>query len=298
MSFEDLPPLPPLLQPGAAEYAERICAQSRLAMAKCVTRLDLPYGSDYWQKVDIYLPGEPLPGVAWPVLSFIHGGAWMNGCKEWLGFMAPALVDTPMVFVSISHRLAPQTKMPEIVDDCLDAIAWVYKNIKDFGGDPNRISIGGHSAGAHLASLVALRRDLLQARGLPRDTIKACLPVSGTFDFRFSNPAPGTIEHRILHEIMRGPDEAWEFSPLRYVRENDTPFFVTWGESDFPRVARQGETFVPALRAEGGIVRGQALPGYDHFTVHESCAHASGSWASVARRWVSGGFDEANPKVK
>lgn len=215
----------------------------------------------------------------------------MNGCKEWLGFMAPALVETPMVFVSVSHRLAPQTKMPGIVDDCLDAIAWVHNNIHDFGGDPSRISIGGHSAGGHLASLVTLRRDLLEARGLPRNAIKACLPISGSFDFRFQNPAPGTIEYRILHEVMRDPTDAWEFSPLKYVGGNDTPFFVTLGEDDFPRVARQGEGFVAALLAEGSVVRAQAISDFDHFTVHESCAHASGSWATVARRWVSGDFD-------
>jgi acetyl esterase/lipase len=290
MSFEDLPPLPPLLQPGATEYAERIAALSRAAMASCDVRLDLPYGPDYWQKVDIYLPKTAARGAALPVLCFIHGGAWVNGCKEWLGFMAPSLIEAPMIFVSISHRLAPATRMPDIVDDCLDATAWVYKNIGTCGGDPDRISIGGHSAGAQLASLVALRRDLLEQRGLPRDAIKACLPISGSYDFRFTDPVPGTMEHRILHQIMRDPKDAWEFSPLRYIEGNDTPFYVAWGEHDFPRVARQGASFIPLLAAQSAIVGHAVYSGYDHFTVHENCAEPGSAWAQVARRWARGDF--------
>ena len=290
MSFDDLPPLPPLIQPGAAEYAERICARSRIAMANCNVRPDLAYGPDYWQKIDLYLPQLLAKQTAFPVMCFIHGGAWMNGCKEWLGFMAPSLIEAPMIFVSISHRLAPATRMPEIVDDCIDAVAWVYRNIGTYGGDPERISLGGHSAGAHLASLVTLRRDLLERRGLPRKAIKACLPISGSFDFRFSDPAPGTIEHRILHEVMRDPQEAWLFSPLRYVQGNHTPFYVAWADSDFPRVVRQGEAFVPALMAQPGFVRQEVLTGYDHFTVHENCAKLDSPWASVARHWVAGDF--------
>ena len=297
MSFEDLPPLPPLLQPGATEYAERISARARAAMASCETRLDLPYGADYWQKVDIYLSDASARGAKLPVLCFIHGGAWVNGCKEWLGFMAPALLAAPMIFVSISHRLAPAVRMPEILDDCLDAVVWVYRNVGAYGGDPDRLSIGGHSAGAQLASMVALRRDLLVQRGLPRAAIKACLPISGSYDFRFRDPAPGTMEYRVLHQVMRDPQDAWQFSPLCYIEGNDTPFYIAWAERDFPRVVGQGEAFVPALAAQPGTVRHAVAGGCDHFTVHELCGDPGSAWAQVARRWVCGDFNDT-PKTR
>jgi catechol 2,3-dioxygenase len=290
MSFDDLPPLPPLLQPGADAYAKRIIARSSAAMAASDVRLDLRYGTDYWQKVDLYLPASNARRAPLPVLCFIHGGAWVNGCKEWLGFMAPPLIDAPMIFVSISHRLAPACRLRGIVDDCADALAWVYRHIGKHGGDPNGIHVGGHSAGAHLASTMALRRDLLAARGLPRDVVKACFPISGSYDFRFSDPPQDSMEYRFLTTVLERPEDAWEFSPLRYVGGNDTPFYVTWGEHDFPRIVHQGEALSAALTREPGLVRREVFAGHDHFTVHENCVQHGGEWSCVVRQWVSGDF--------
>ena len=81
MSFADLPPLPPLLHPLASGFAERILERSRAAQGSLPTVLDISYGTDYWQRLDIYLPRQ-LHAAKLPVLCFLHGGAWANGCRS------------------------------------------------------------------------------------------------------------------------------------------------------------------------------------------------------------------------
>lgn len=285
MSFEDLPPLPPLLHPGAEEYAVRISAASRQAMRTTRCLLEQRYGDDYWQKVDIYLPPDEGRRGSWPVLCYFHGGAWSNGCKEWMGFMAPALVDAPMIFVSISYRLAPVARMPEIVADCADAIAWVWRNVSRFGGDSGRLFLGGHSAGAHLSALLALRHDLLGIRGVPRSAIRGAFPTSGSYDLRARSEA-GRAQNHLLNCVLESPDAGWQWSPLRYVEGNAMPFFVTWSAADLPHLAAQGPEFVAALRSQRGRVERHVVSGTDHFTINEEAAQPTSTWRRTVRTWV------------
>ena len=132
----------------------------RLAQQQTRCVLDQSYGSDYWQRLDIYLPATTSRSSV-PVFCFLPGGAWINGCKEWLAFMAPAVTSAPAVFVALSYRHAPAAKFPAQLDDTLDGLAWVHRNIVRWGGDARRIYLGGHSAGGHLAALATLRRDAL-----------------------------------------------------------------------------------------------------------------------------------------
>jgi acetyl esterase/lipase len=279
MSFEDLPPMRPLLHPEAIGYAERIVAASKEAMRRLPVRLDVAYGSDYWQKVDLYLPPALPSGADCPVLFYIHGGGWANGCKEWMGFMAPALVDAPLIFVSVSHRLAPAVRMRGIVDDCADALAWVYRHIAGYGGDPDRLFVAGHSAGAHLAALLALRADLGTARGLPVNAVKGCFPMSGTFDLRFALNPVGHVEEHIRDVVLGGTAEIAEWSPWAAVEGNRIPFYVTWGEQDFARIAAQGRQLVEALSRQPGAVEAEVFAAQTHFSVNEACGPAGNTWS-------------------
>jgi len=283
MSFEDLPSLPPLLQPGADDYARRVSMASKEAMRSTCCALDLPYGDHYWQKVDIYMP--PGGTGPWPVLCYLHGGAWANGCKEWMGFMAPGLVTTPLVFVSISYRLAPDARMPLIASDCADAVAWVYRNIESFGGSPQQMFIGGHSAGGHLAALLALRQDLLAPRGVPTPLFKACFPTSARFDLRPRLPASRSDQH-LQARVLDSAESAWEWSPLRWAEGNTTPFLVTWGEEDFPDLVTQGTEFVQALRQQPGRVDQIVLASESHFTANEESGRPESRWRREATAWI------------
>src|SRR6266511_1786409 len=104
------------------------------AASRCDVIFDVPYGGDYCQRLDIYRSKKA--SVNLPVLVFAHGGAWTDGYKEWMGLMAPAITNFPAIFVSVSHRLAPAHRYPDPFDDCMAAVSWVHRNIREYGGDP------------------------------------------------------------------------------------------------------------------------------------------------------------------
>ncbi|MGQ4809118.1 hypothetical protein NKDENANG_02520 [Candidatus Entotheonellaceae bacterium PAL068K] len=122
MALADLPPQPPM-SPAAEQYAMFCRTQTARVQAETRHMLDISYGDDYWQKIDLYLPdAATVNGM--PTLLFLHGGYWTHGYKEWLGFMAPVFVSLPSLFISVSYRLSPAAKHPAALEDCLTALAW------------------------------------------------------------------------------------------------------------------------------------------------------------------------------
>jgi acetyl esterase/lipase len=220
------------------------------------------------------------------VLVFFHGGAWTSGTKEWMGFMAPPLLELPAIFVTANYRLAPATRYPAMVDDCMNATAWVANNIAVHGGDPGRLFVGGHSAGGHLAALVALDRVRQRAAGLAPGAIRSLLGVSGSYDIRKRDAAPGSAEGRIYDVLLsrEGDDEA--ASPITHVRPDSVPCFVAWGARDFPRLIVQAKAFASALAAAGVRAETLEITGADHFEANEVCGFADSAWTRAAARWL------------
>jgi arylformamidase len=286
MSFDDLPPLPPLRLPGATEYAGRISAASRHVMVESRCLLDIPYRTDdYWQKLDIYLPApEGLSGL--PVFCFLHGGAWVNGCKEWMGFMAPPVTSLPAIYVSASYRHAPEARFPAQLDDCCDMLLWIRGNIARYGGDPDNVHFGGHSAGGHLAALTTLRRDALARCGLPPNTIKGCYPVSGVFDLADPGATP-EFRSLVLDRFLGEPSQAPAASPIQHVEGNTTPFLVSWGTDDAPGLANQSRAFVAALGGRSAVLEAMEFPGYDHWRTSECAGDIEHRWTQQMRRWLT-----------
>jgi len=278
MSFDDLPTLPPLIHPDGGRYVERIMGLGRLAQRETRCLLDQPYGRDYWQRLDIYLP-KRNSGSALPVLCFLPGGAWINGCKEWLAFMAPALTALPSVFVALSYRHAPAVKFPAQLDDTIEGLAWIFRNISRWGGDPRRVYLGGHSAGGHLAALASLRRDAIEARGLPPDIVRACLPVSAPFDLASDDP----VRRQKAAAFLARPEDVSAASPIAHVGGNRTPFVVTCGTADLPELIPQARRMTSALRDAGSPADLLILEGRNHFNTHEDCGVADSPWVQKTR---------------
>ena len=271
--------------PGAADYAARILAGSKAVAARYPTAMDIAYGDDYWQKVDFYLPHDVGAGDL-PVMCYIHGGAFRNGFKEWMGVLAPPFLDLPAIFVSFSYRLIPAVTQPRVVDDCFDALKLVYDRVGDYGGNRNRIFVGGHSAGANLAAMLALRRDKSIARGLPSDVVKGCFPNGGTYDMRPENAAPGSVLARSYEGRFENPQEAAACSPLLYTADNDTPFLVAWGGEDLALAIDSSHKLVAALGKETAVVREHVWPGLDHFAANEAQANPTDPWTLTALQWL------------
>ncbi|NIP95332.1 MAG: alpha/beta hydrolase, partial [Akkermansiaceae bacterium] len=169
MKIEDYPPQDPLSEIGKLYHARVLELARNTAAEEC------SYGNDPYQAVAVFAAPEPNGNV----LVFGHGGGWTTGYKEWMEFMAPALNAAGITFVSIGYRLAPEHVFPAGFEDWVSAVTWVHGNIAERGGNPDRIFLGGHSAGGHYASLLGVRRDWQEAAGLPRDVLRGCLPVSG-----------------------------------------------------------------------------------------------------------------------
>ena len=278
MSFADLPPQPPMA-PEAERYAAWCCEATAAALAQTRHILDIAYGADDWQKIDLYLP-EDASGAGLPTLLFMHGGYWTHGYKEWLGFMAPAFVSLPAIFISGGYRLAPAAPYPAALEDCLAALAWTYHHISQYGGDPERLFIGGHSAGGHLAALVALQPSRLAAYGVSDSALRACFPVSGVFDLT------GPIPQDRLHAFMPAGTDPLVASPLQYTDGNRLPFLLAVGENDFPVLYEQTYTMEAALRQAEGAVELMEIAGADHFAMSQYGGDPAQRWTQRARAWM------------
>ena len=237
---------------------------------------EFAYGPDPYQTLSIMRPARP----SGPVLLFWHGGGWTSGYKEWNHFMAPAFADAGIVLVSAGYRLAPRVLFPAMLEDCVAALAWVYRHIGDQGADPARLFVGGHSAGGHLAALLAGSRHWQSNAGLPGSVIRGCLPVSGVY--LFGEGSGLSTRPRFLGE----PDEVVDraASPLRQLGAPLPPFFVSWGEKDFPHLITQAHDMVAALRALGGWVQTQAIAGASHLQAH--LATAEPLWSGRAIEFI------------
>lgn len=285
MAFDNLEPQPPARTPVVAAYMERAFALSRAAVEHVDARFDIVYGPEPRHQLDIYLPkSAPLKNA--PVLMFIHGGRWRAGYKEWNGLLAPAVTAFPAILVSPRYGLSPQFRFPTPLHDVLGALGWLHKTIADYGGNPDRVFVGGHSAGGHLAALATVRRDLHGEFGLPTEAIRGCFPMSGTMNFDFAEVLPGSEEEEIRNILLADPQQAPLASPLRYAEGTRTPFFISYGEHDFPRVIATGEEMLGALRTQPCRLDRLVFADAGHFDTHIDVARAESRWYATVRPWM------------
>ena len=163
---------------------------------------DIPYASPAAERqvLDIHAPKDAknLPVVFW-----IHGGGWQAGDKSGVQEKPRAFVERGFVFVSTNYRLLPNVEMETIIRDVAKSLGWVHKHIAEHGGDPKRIFVMGHSAGAQLAALVCVDDRYLKAEGVPFEVLKGCVPVDGdTYD------VPAIIETAETRRRVHGQPQA------------------------------------------------------------------------------------------
>ena len=231
-------------------------AQSAIARATLRHTLDVPYGPTVHETLDIFPADQPHA----PVFVFIHGGYWRAlSSKEFSG-VALGLHQRGITTVVVNYDLCPHVTIDEITRQVRAAVAWTLRNIAYHGGDPERVAVGGHSAGGHLSAM-CLQTDWARDYGLPKDPLKAALCISGLYDLaplRFSYLQPmiqldsGTIERN---------------SPGFMVRPCKTPAWITWGGAETTEFARQSQLFHTAWRAQGNTGDLKAIEGANHFTV-------------------------------
>ena len=178
-----------------------VLAVTSAAQAQEVKK-DIPYASPAAERqvLDIHAPKDAknLPVVFW-----IHGGGWQAGDKSSVQEKPRVFVERGFVFVSTNYRLLPNVEMGTIIRDVAKSLGWVHKHIAEHGGDPKRIFVMGHSAGAQLAALVCVDDRYLKAEGVPFDVLKGCVPVDGdTYD------VPAIIETAETRRRVHGQPQA------------------------------------------------------------------------------------------
>jgi acetyl esterase/lipase len=179
---------------------------------------DIPYAQpkNVRQLLDVYAPatGSNLPVVVW-----VHGGGWMVGSKEAVDHKPKAFVDKGYVFVAMNYRFVPAVDMGTIIRDVAKSVGWVHSNIASRGGDPKRILLMGHSAGAQLAALLCADARYIEAEGVPHSAIKACVPVDGdTYDVPLQ-VATATARRRSLKQPPPKMGHPEKFGTLAQQRE-------------------------------------------------------------------------------
>ncbi len=156
-----------------------------LSVGYCQTLTpDIPYVNDGHERqvLDIYSP-EKATDERLPVMFWIHGGGWQVGDKGDVGLKPKVLTQRGFILVSTNYRLLPDVGIDVLIRDVAASLGWVHKNITRYGGDPNRIFVGGHSAGAQLAALICTDDRYLNEQQVPFKVLKGCVPVDGdTYD--------------------------------------------------------------------------------------------------------------------
>jgi CubicO group peptidase (beta-lactamase class C family) len=232
------------------------------AQAQDVHR-NIPYAdpADARQVLDVYSPprARNLPVVFW-----IHGGGWQTGDKADVQLKPQAFMDRGFVFVSTNYRLLPSVDMATIVRDVAKSVRWVHDHVGEHGGDPNRLWVMGHSAGAQLAALVCTDDRYLKAEGLSLAIVKGCVPVDGdTYDvpaiietaetrWRVHGLPPAKFGHR--EKFGNDPAKHRDFSAVTHVaRDKGIPPFLILHVSGHP------DTTAQALRL-GNVLRDAGVP--------------------------------------
>jgi len=272
MRPEDYPPQEPLSD-FARPYHEAV-----LKSAEEFSGTEVLHGTDPYQSL-VFFPAAAPTG---DVLIMIHGGGWTNGYKEWMTFMSRPLNAAGIAFVSLGYRLAPTHLFPTGLDDCMAGVAWVFHNVAEMAGNAGRIFLGGHSAGGHYASLMAVRRDWQHRFALPSDVIRGCAPVSGVY--RFDAGSGLSMRPRFL-----GTEEnEIPASPLHNIQSVPPPFLISFGSRDFPHLKIQAQEMADALGRAGGDVRMLELADRDHLGASLACGDADGQWATTVLGWLRG----------
>jgi arylformamidase len=248
------------------------------AQAQSATR-DIRYATAHQRQVlDVYAP----PGAKnLPVVFWIHGGGWQSGDKTMVALKPKAFTEAGFIFVSINHRLLPTAEMGAITKDVGNALGWVHKNIAEYGGDPARLLVMGHSSGGQLAALMCTDDRYAKTEGFPLTIIRGCVPVDAdTFDIpaiievaetrarAHQLPLP-TYGHR--QKFGNDPVKHRDFSAVTHVAPNKgIPRFLILHIAGHPDTGAQARRMANVLEAAGIPVKVVAGRETTHASINDN----------------------------
>lgn len=216
----------------------------------------IAYGGNREQVVVVTTPTKSAPGPR-PVVLFIHGGSWSHGHAPDYTYVGRNLASEGYIGVSAGYRLVPGGEYPAMLEDGAAAVRWAVDNIARFGGDPSRIYLMGHSAGAYNAVMLALDRRWLDKAGVAQSSIRGAIGLAGPYDF-LPLDSEGTI-----NAFGKASDlEATQ--PIRFARGDAPPLLLLTGDADTTVRPRNSVALARAMTAAGQPTQPVLFPGMTH----------------------------------
>ncbi len=203
--------------------------------------------------LDLYPPASSANGPV-PVVVFFYGGNWRSGERGQYRFVGQRLAESGVLAIVADYRTFPRAVFPGFVEDAAAAVAWARVHAAEYGGDPQRLYVAGHSAGAQIAALVGLDARYLAPHGMkPRD-LAGVIGLSGPYDFEIAG-----------YEDVFGPEAQWpQAQPIRFVDGDEPPFLLAHGTGDTVVEAKDSQELADKLRAAGGEATLLWLPDAGH----------------------------------
>lgn len=242
-----------------------LAALSTIALAGCAAlrpgvlsegARDVAYGRHPRQTMDIYVP--PGGGTGKPIVFFIYGGSWANGAKESYAFVGDALAARGFVTVIADYRLVPDVRFPVFIEDGAAALRFIRDNIARYGGDPRRLHLMGHSAGAYNAMMLTLDKSYLARAGLPSSTIRSAVGLSGPYEFL-------PLELDVTKAAFGNARSLERTQPVNFARKDAPPILLATGGEDTTVLPRNSQRLAEALRRAGArSVTVKIYPGLGH----------------------------------
>ncbi len=224
-------------------------------------RPNIAYGTRSRQRLDVYVPWYAKQR---PVVVFWHGGGWNSGDKAHYRFVGAALARAGYVAVLPNYRLYPEVRYPHFMFDAANALAWVVSHAADIGGDPRRIFVAGHSAGAHIAALLAVDSELLEAHAIPPSAVRGLIGLSGPYALMPDSP--------IYHAIFAAPYTPSEWQPVQKVRPGAPPALLLHGGADRTVPPRHAHAMAAALESVDATFTMRIYPDREHVDTVASLA--------------------------
>ncbi len=253
-----------------------ICAGALVMLAACsktdllnatitrdgyVVERDVAYGSNSRQTLDIYVP-EGVKNA--PVIVFFYGGSWQFGSKDDYRFLGQALTSKGFITIIANYRLYPEVKFPSFIDDGAMAFRYAHEHIADHGGNPNRMFVAGHSAGAYIAMMVGGDPRYLKRAGGNRAWVKGIVGIAGPYDF-----LPFTDSDIIdIFSSAQGPAT----QPINHITQPMPPVLLATGDADDVVLPRNSHNVTAKLRAQKSAVVEKIYPDIGHIDIMLSLA--------------------------
>lgn len=236
-------------------------ASSRLESGHAVVE-NLIYGEEKWHVLDVHIPkklnNKSLASFIQtkPVVLFLYGGGWTSGNKSQYYFAASAFTDLGYLVVVPDYVKYPKGKFPEFVYDSAKALAWTKQSISQYGGDPNKLFIVGHSAGAHIGALLMADERYLNASDLRPSDVLAFAGMAGPYNF--------TPERSPYTKIF-GPEENYsQMKVMNFIQGDEPPMMMLHGTDDKTVGILNKDTLIEKIEQFGGEYADVTYPGVSH----------------------------------